>query len=214
MKVDLWFDFVCPFCYMGDKQFKEVLNRFESLKDLEINYRSFELDIRKHRDKGGDTVTNFAKQYDMPLAKAKHIMEKTKTKVESTGLTYEYQDIIQANTFDAHRLAFYAKEFNKDKKMTERIMKAHFADGLDICDQTVLADLASEVGLDKESVIKMLNSDQYEAQIANDRKEAKELKVDVVPTLIFNGKEQHRIAGVLSTEDYTEFLNKIKKSIG
>lgn len=211
MKIDLWFDFVCPFCYMADKQFKETLNRFDSLKDLEINYRGFELDTRKHRDKGGDTVANFAKKYDMPLSKAKHIMEKTARKVESIGLTYHYEHIIQANTFDAHRLNFYAKEFNKDKEMTERIMKAHFADGFDICDQTVLADLAHEVGLNKQDVLKMLNSDKYESQIANDRKEAQELKVDVVPTLIFNGQEQHRISGVLSLEDYTEFLNKIKK---
>lgn len=208
MKIDLWFDFVCPFCYMGDKQFKEALSRFESLKDLEINYRSFQLDTRKPLDKSGDTVENFAKKYNMPLSKAKHIMGKTEKKVESVGLSYNYKDIIPANTFDAHRLNFYAKEFDKDKEMAERIMKAHFADGLDICNPAVLANLATEVGLDKDEVIKMLNSDKYASQIANDRKEAKELKVDVVPTLIFNGKVQHRISGILSLKDYTEFLNK------
>ena len=209
MKVDIWLDFVCPFCYMGDKQFKEALEQFAPLKDIEINYRSFELDPRKHRDKTASTVETFAKKYNMPLEKAKHIMEKTAKKVESIGLRYDYEKAIQANTFDAHRLNYYAKRYDKDGDMTARIMKAHFADGLDIGDRAVLADLASEVGLSREEVTLLLNSDQYSPQIAQDRERAIALNVDVVPTLIFNDHE--RIAGVLSLEDYIDALNKMNK---
>lgn len=208
MKVDIWLDFVCPFCYMGDKQFKEALNQFESLKDIEINYRSFELDPSKNRDKTISAVEDLANKYQMPIEKAKHIMEKTVKRVQDAGLAYRYKEMVPANTFDAHRLTYYAKESGKDQAVVEKILKAHFVYGLDIGDQGVLANLASEAGLNKEETIAMLNSHKYASNLAHDEKVARELKVDVVPTLIFHNGE--RIAGVLSPEDYVEALKKVK----
>ena len=207
MKVDIWLDFVCPFCYMGDKQFKEALQQFDSLQDIEINYCSFELDQKKERDKASNAVENFAREYNMPLEKAQHIMGKTAKKVESAGLEYHYKNTIPANTFDAHRLNYYAKEYGKDRDLTARIMRAHFAEGLDIGHREVLADLASEVGLNRKEVIQVLNSDQYSSQISHDRERAIALNIDLVPTLIFNNNE--RISGVLTLEDYTDILKKI-----
>lgn len=206
MKVDIWLDFVCPFCYMGDKQFKEALNQFESLKGIEINYRSFELDPSKDRDKTIGAVEGFAKKYQMPIGKAEHIMGKTAKKVEGAGLAYRYKEMVPANTFDAHRLTYYAKESGKDQAVVEKILKAHFVYALDIADKEVLASLASEAGLNKEEATAVLNSDKYASNLAHDKKAARELGVDVVPTLIFDNGE--RIAGVLSPEDYAEALKK------
>ncbi len=207
IKIDIWSDFVCPFCYIGRKKFEEALKEFDLWDKVEMNYRSLELDPTKERDKNTDSVQQFADNYAMPLSKAQHIMEKTQETVEKEGLVYNYKDAVSANTYNAHRLNYYAKAFGKSEEITKRIMHAHFVEGLDIGNVEILMILGQEIGLDRKGVLGMLSSDQYSKQIKDDRKIAQELKIDVVPTYIVN--DEHRISGVLSSEDYRELLEKV-----
>lgn len=215
IQIDIWSDFVCPFCYIGRKRFEEALIQL-SLCEIELssvcskverNYKSYELDTTKERKIIGDVVEQFAAKYSMPLGKAERVMEKTAEKVEAAGLVYNYKNTISANTFNAHRLNYYAKEFSKDEQMTARLSEAHFVDGLDINDIDVLSTLGEEVGLNKSKIVEMLNSHRYYDELENDKKMAIELNIDIVPTYIINKK--HRISGVLSSEDYLEILKKV-----
>lgn len=206
IKVDIWSDFVCPFCYIGRKKFEEALKEVDLWNKIEMNYRSLELDPTKDRDKEADPVQKFADNYEMPLGKAQRILEKTQARVEGEGLVYDYSKTIDANTFNAHRLNYYAKEFGKSEEMTRKILSAHFAENLDIGDLEVLSSIGEEIGLNKEKIMEMFNSDQYYLEIEKDRKMAKKLNVDLVPTYIINDK--HRISGILSSEDYLELLKK------
>lgn len=207
IKIDIWSDFVCPFCYIGRKKLEEALKEFDLWGKVEMNYKSLELDASKDRDKTTDAVQQFADKYEMPLSKAQHIMKKTQAIVEKEGLVYNYKDTVSASTYNAHRLNYYAKEFGKSEEITKRIMHANFVEGLDIGNIEILAILGEEIGLDRKEVLGMLSSDKYSQQIKDDRKMAEELKIDVVPTYIING--EHRISGVLETEDYRELLKKV-----
>ena len=207
IKIDIWSDFVCPFCYIGRKKLEEALGELGLSEKVEKHYRSFELDRSKERKNGGDVVYQLATQYSMPMGKAERVMEKTADKVEAEGLVYNYKKAISANTFNAHRLNYYAKEFGKDEEMTSRILEAHFVHGLDIANIEVLATLGQEIGLDKTQISAMFESDQYDTEIQNDKKMAIELKIELVPTYIIN--DQYRIEGILSSEDYLEFLNQV-----
>ncbi|HHX59834.1 MAG TPA: DsbA family oxidoreductase [Epulopiscium sp.] len=209
IKVDIWSDFVCPFCYIGRKKFEEALKETDLWGKVEMNYRSLELDPTKERNKEADPVQQFADKYEMPLGKAQRIMEKTQAKVEAEGLSYNYNKTVAANTFNAHRLNYYAKEFGKSEEVTTKILNGHFAKSLDIGDLEVLSKIGEDVGLNKDEIMKMFHSNQYYLEIENDRKMAEKLNVDLVPTYIINDK--HRISGILSSEDYLELLKKVKE---
>lgn len=207
MKVDIWSDFVCPFCYIGRKMFEDALREYNLWGKVELNYKSYELDTKKDRDKGADPVRLFAEQYHMPLAKAQRILEKTQARVEKVGLDYNYTKTIPANTFNAHRLNYYAKEFNKQEESNKRIMHAYFAEGLDIGDINILSHLGKDIGLNKEDIMDMFNSNKYYAEMEDDKKLGKELQVDIVPTYIVNSA--YRMSGILSYEDYLEMVQKM-----
>lgn len=207
IKIDIWSDFVCPFCYIGRKKLEEALKELGLWNKVEINYKSLELNTTRERDVNTNPVQEFANNYAMSLSKAQHILKKTQGKVEKEGLVYNYKDTVSASTYNAHRLNHYAKEFGKSEDLTKRIMHAHFVESLNIGDIEVLSALGEEVGLDKNEITRMLNSDKYSKEIADERIVAEALKIDIVPTYIINDK--HRISGILSSEDYRNFLNNI-----
>ncbi|NMA83740.1 MAG: DsbA family oxidoreductase [Epulopiscium sp.] len=208
MKIDIWSDFVCPFCYIGKKVFETAVKKFDYANSIKINYKSFQLDSRSKRDRGFDVVQDLADNYKIGREQAQKMIEQAVTLAEAVGLVYDYKNMIPANTFDAHRLNYYAKEVQKDKEITERLLHAHFAEGLDIDDHSVLSQIAKEAGLDKEKTLLMLQSDQYSAEVEKDQKTAQELKIEVVPTYIFNDK--YRISGAQSLDDFLNMLNKAK----
>ena len=200
MKIDIWFDYACPYCFAGLKKFQRALSELDNLSDIEINYRSFQLypDL-KHGDYT-DAVLLLADAYEVSKEKALKMMEKSIAFVNSEDLVYDYEKMIPANTFDAHRLTHYAQEFNKATAISNRIFKAHFEMGLDIANRETLGNLAKEVGLEKTKVLDMLNSDIYFEKMKDDYTEAHKLNFDLIPTIIL--EDGTIITGVLSDEDF------------
>lgn len=209
MKIDIWSDFVCPYCYVGMKKFEELLNEFYPANELEINYRSFQLEPFM-KTSTRDVVGVLANNYMISRKKAEEMIEQAVDFANSEGLVYNYKNMISANTLNAHRLIYYAKEFNKDKSMSDRLFKAHFVDGYDINEPDTLGNLGKEIGLDKDNILAMLSSDKYLEEVHNDKQDAIKLKIEVVPTFIFN--EKTRISGVLSIENFTKALEDAKES--
>lgn len=210
MKIDIWSDFSCPYCFAGMKKFQRVLSELEHLNKIKINYRSFQLypDL-KHGDYP-DSIQLLADSYIVSREKALDMMKKSIAFVNDEGLVYDYKNMVPANTLDAHRLTYYAKQFQKDTALSNRIFKAHFEEGLDIASRSILGDLAEEVGLDKTKVLDMLNSHSYleekiSKEIEKDEADAIKLNIEVVPTFIIN--DETRIAGVLSSEDFLNALH-------
>ena len=162
MKIEIWSDFVCPFCYIGKRRLESALNQFEYKDEIELVFRSFELDPNSKKKYDENIHEIIAKKYGISVEQAKASNNQIVAQAKDLGLNYNFDDLIPTNTFDAHRLSHYAKTEGKMKELSERILKAYFVDSLNISDHKVLAKLAGEVGLNSDKALKVLESDKYE----------------------------------------------------
>lgn len=188
MKIEIWSDFVCPFCYMGKRRFEEALRQFEHRDAFEVVFRSFELDPNSRRDVSINLVDHLAEKYNITKAAAQANIENVTMQAKMMGLEYHMEEAIQTNTFDAHRLTHYAKTLNLMDEITERLMKAHFTEGLNIGDQDVLMTLSEEVGLNGKEVQKVLSQGQFGEEVRRDQQRARELGIRSVPNFLIDGR--------------------------
>jgi len=154
MKVEIWSDFVCPFCYIGKRRFEEALSSLPFRDDVEVVYRSFELDPRMEKGVAHNVMEALAKKYGMSVEQARQSNASLAAQAEQVGLTYNYEQWKFTNTFDAHRLAHFAGAHGKANEMTERLMYAYFTEAKHLGEPETLADLAAEIGLDREAALR------------------------------------------------------------
>jgi len=188
MKIEIWSDFVCPFCYMGKRRFEEALRQFEHRDAVEVVFRSFELDPNSRRDVSINLVDHLVLKYNITKAAAKANIENVTMQAKMMGLDYHMEEAIQTNTFDAHRLTHYAKTVNLMDEITERLMKAHFTESLNIGDHEVLMTLSVEVGLNGEEVQKVLSTGQFGEEVRRDQLRARELGIRRVPNFLIDDR--------------------------
>ncbi|TMV48912.1 DsbA family oxidoreductase [Paenibacillus mesophilus] len=207
MKVEIWSDFVCPFCYIGKRRFESALEQFPHRNEVEIVYRSFELDPNSKRDLPGDIHDMLASKYGMSREKAMAMNFNVGEQAQSVGLTYHFDMMKPTNTFDAHRLAHFAGRYGKSAEMTERLLQAYFTEGKHIGDHETLTALAAELGLDRDEVAAMLSGEEGKTEVRSDEQEASALGVRGVPFFVFNRK--YAISGAQPTELFADTLNKV-----
>jgi predicted DsbA family dithiol-disulfide isomerase len=152
MKVEIWSDYVCPFCYIGKRKFEQALEKFAHKDHIEIVFRSFELDPSADPTSNISTYSMLASKYGMSIEKAKETTVGVAEQAAAVGITFHFDGTMETNTFDAHRVVHYAAQQGKDKEMSERLFKAYFTDGENVGNRERLAVLAAEVGLDAAAV--------------------------------------------------------------
>lgn len=204
MKVEIWSDYVCPFCYIGKRRFEEALAQFEHKDKVEVVYKSFELDPNAKRDGNPNTIDMLIAKYGMSREQAIENTNNLTQQAKTVGLEYHMDQTIQTNTLDAHRLTHYATQHGKQEEMTERLLKAHFTDALHIGDRETLAKLAAELGLDRAEVQQALDSGDYEKEVRADELEAQQIGVRGVPYFVLNRK--YAISGAQPSEVFREAL--------
>jgi predicted DsbA family dithiol-disulfide isomerase len=207
MKVEIWSDFVCPFCYIGKRRFESALEQFPHRNEVEIVYRSYELDPNSKRDLPGDIHDMLASKYGMSREKAMAMNFNVGEQAQSVGLTYHFDKMKPTNTFDAHRLAHFAGRYGKSAEMTERLLQAYFTEGSHIGDHDTLISLAAELELDRDEVAAMLSGDEGKAEVRSDEQEAAALGVRGVPFFVINRK--YAISGAQPAELFADTLNKV-----
>jgi predicted DsbA family dithiol-disulfide isomerase len=207
MKVEIWSDFVCPFCYIGKRRFEAALEQFPHRGEVEVVYRSFELDPKAKRDLPGDIHDMLASKYGMSREKAMSMNFNVGEQAQSVGLTYHFDKMKPTNTFDAHRLAHFAGRYGKSAEMTERLLRAYFTEGEHIGHADTLIALAAELGLDRDEVAGMLASDEGKSEVRSDEQEANALGVRGVPFFVINRK--YAISGAQSSQVFAETLDKV-----
>ena len=192
MKIEIWSDFVCPFCYIGKRNLEAAIQKFklENGQDipLEIVYRSFELDPNAQKDGNLPAKEMLMKKYGLSAKRATLTLEDLTATARSAGLEYHMDRTIQTNTLDAHRLLQFAKQQGYAEVLTERMFKAHFTEGLHIGDKNVLLELALEVGLMVDEVIKVLDGNDFTEAVRADEKSAQNLGINGVPYFLIDGK--------------------------
>jgi predicted DsbA family dithiol-disulfide isomerase len=209
MKIEVWYDFVCTLCYIGKRRLEIALDKFKYKDEVELVFKSFEIDAFSE-EKNHETMNEItARKYHMTLEEAKASNHYIVEKAKEVGLDFNLDEVISKNTFEAHRVLQYAKTENKTEEMADRIFKAHFVDALDISDHSILAGLAGEVGLNREKVISMLESDQYREEVTCDEETASRLGIDGVPCYIINRKKV--VKGAQPPELFLEILEKARE---
>lgn len=209
MKIEIWSDFVCPFCYIGKRRLEIALNKFEHKDEVELVFKSFELDPSSKKKYDENIHEIIAKKYGISVEQAKASNNQIIDQAKAIGLNYNFDDLIPTNTFDAHRLSHYAKSQGKMNELSERLLKAYFVDSLNISDYKVLANLADEVGLKSEEVLKILETDKYGAEVRKDEESASKLRISGVPYFVFNNK--YSVSGAQPSELFLEVLEKVKR---
>jgi predicted DsbA family dithiol-disulfide isomerase len=209
MKVEIWSDIMCPFCYIGKRNFEAALKNFDAKNEIEIEWKSFQLDptISKSFDKKVSTYEYLSEKKGMTVEKAKELHLNVTEMAKKVGLIYNFDKSVVANSFDAHKLIQLAKTKELGGAAEESLFKAYFTDGKDISDYSTLVELGNEIGLNEEEVISTLASEQFDAKVKFDISEGSQLGVTGVPFFVFDRK--YAISGAQPVEI---FLNTLKQS--
>lgn len=209
MKIEVWSDIACPFCYIGKHHFEQALKQFEDAEAVELEWKSFQLDPDLSKDTSyASTYTYLAERKGVSQEQAKELTAGVKQAGEAAGLTLNFGQTIIANTFDAHRLLHFAKRRQLGNELKETLFRAHFTDGMDISGQPTLVALAREVGLDEAAVQQVLASEQYAYEVSQDIQEARNMGIRGVPFFVFNRK--YAISGA---QPIGVFLQTLEKSV-
>lgn len=207
MKIDIWSDYACPFCYIGKRRLEHALSQFPDRDKVEVVFRSFQLDPNASVKGNKDIHDMLAAKYGMTREKAKAMNEQLAEQARGVELEFNFDTIIPTNTFDSHRLSHYASAKGKAAEMTERLLRAYFTDSLHLGDREVLAGLAAEVGLDAAEAAAMLESDAYADQVNADIAEGQRLNITGVPFFVFNNK--YAVSGAQPGPVFSEVLDTV-----
>lgn len=206
MKIEVWSDYVCPFCYIGKRRLEEAIEQANLTDQVELVYKAYELDPNTVADSDESMVEVLAKKYNTSLEEAKAMTDNVALQAETVGLAYDFEKMNPANTFQAHRLAKLAEESNVGEEMTERLLKAYFIEGQKIGTVDTLVTLAEEVGLDKVQVQDVLASEKYIEDVKKDIAEAGQIGVQGVPFFVIDRK--YAISGAQTTDTFVDALQK------
>ncbi len=207
MKVEIWSDFACPFCYIGKKRFEIALNEFKHKDQVEVIYKAYQLNPQAPKEMQGTAYESFAKGHGTTPEGAKQRFDSFTQNAKTVGLTYRYDIIQMTNTLDAHRIAKWSNQFGKEDEVTNRFMKAYFTDGLNLADHDTLVKLASELGLNGKEAKKVLESNQYKDQVLAEQQESRQIGVQGVPFFVLNRK--YGISGAQQQDYFTRALEQI-----
>lgn len=207
MKVEIWSDIFCPFCYIGKRKFEAALESFDKKEEVEVIYRSFELNpnASKHNDKNIHEL--ISSKYGITYEEAKLNNDNIVSQAKELGLEYNFDTLIPTNSFDAHRMIHFAKEHGKMEEMTEALFKAYFTDSRNVSDFNTLAEIAKSIGLNKEEAISILNTNKYSDCVRSDEELAGGYGINAVPFFILN--EKFTVSGAQPTELFLRALNKV-----
>ena len=207
MKVEIWSDYQCPFCYIGKRRFENALQQFAQGDQVEVEFKSFELDPNAERDVKMSQDEMLMKKYNMSAEQVKSSNNQLTAQAKAEGLEYHLEQTVLTNTFDAHRLMQYAASKGKETEMNERLFFAHFTESKHLGDREILVELAEEIGLDKKETAEMLESKLYTAEVRTDEQEGSLLGVRGVPFFVIDRK--YGISGAQPTEVFLDTLKKV-----
>jgi predicted DsbA family dithiol-disulfide isomerase len=193
MKIDIWSDIACPWCYVGKRRFEQALARFEHRDEAEIVWHSFELDPSAARTYAGSQAELLAAKYGVPVAQAQQMNARMTTEAKKEGLDFHFDVVKPGNTFDAHRLIHLAGSVGRREVMVERFFRGYFTEGAAIGDPQTLLALATDAGLERDAVRSVLQSDRYADAVRADEAQARTFGIGGVP--FFAIDEKYGVSG-------------------
>ncbi len=206
MKVEIWSDVMCPFCYIGKRKFEKALEQFPRKDEVEIVWKSFQLDPNLKTDAKTTINQMLADKKGWSLEYAQEMNNHVSKIAKAVGLDYNLNEAIVANSFDAHRFSHLAKKHHLQNEAEERLFKAYFTEGKNTADHNTIIQLGVDIGMDASEIKQMLESNEYADEVRNDLQEAQQVGVRGVPFFLINRK--YAISGAQESSTFLESLNK------
>jgi len=209
MRVEIWSDIACPWCYVGKARFEKALEAFPHRDGVEVVHRSFELDPGRDKSDVQPVLAMLSKKYGMSEAQAQAGEENLGAQAAAEGLAYRTRDRDHGNTFDLHRLLHLAKEHGRQDELVQILYRANFAEERSLFTEgdERLVELAVEAGLDADEVRKVLaDPTAYADDVRADEREAAELGANGVPFFVLD--RTYGVSGAQPAEVFTQALTQ------
>ncbi|CAN5273426.1 protein disulfide isomerase FrnE [soil metagenome] len=206
IKVDIWSDVQCPWCYIGKRKFEAGAKA--SGIPVEIEYHSFELAPDTPVDFDGNTVDYLAGRKGMPREQVEQMLGNVTAIAKSVGLDYDFDHVHQTNTVISHELIHFAKSKGRQLEMKERLLKAYFIEGEHVGRIPDLVEIAVELGFDREEVTEALESHRFLADVKADVAQAREYGINGVPFFVIDGK--YGVSGAQEADTFANVLAQVK----
>jgi predicted DsbA family dithiol-disulfide isomerase len=205
IKVDIWSDIACPWCYIGKRKFEAAVT--SAGIPVEVEYHSFELSPNTPVEMDGKHSDFLASHMGVGAEQAQAMLDRVSGIAESVGLHYDYDALQTTNTVLGHQAIHYAKAHGMQLEMKERLMKAYFEEGRHVGRIPDLADLAAEIGLDREDVVRSLTAGEYLDAVHADVAQAGELGIRGVPFFVLDGK--YGVSGAQESATFVTVLEQV-----
>jgi predicted DsbA family dithiol-disulfide isomerase len=207
MRVDVWSDLVCPWCYIGKRRFERALAGHAGRDRIDVVHRAFQLNPSAPTDRTISRAEHLAAKYGWSAEQVEAANARLEQLAAAEGLEYRLAGGVTGNTFDAHRVVLFARDAGNEDAALERLYRAFFTEQRSIFDRDSLADLAAEAGLDRKDVARTLGSDAYARAVGDDVREATALGIRGVPFFVFDGR--FGVSGAQSVDVFRDKLEKI-----
>jgi predicted DsbA family dithiol-disulfide isomerase len=205
MRVEIWSDVICPWCYIGKHRFERALERFEHGEQVEVVFRPFQLDPTAPPGVVTPVPEAYARKFGGP-DQARRMIERVTAVAAEDGLELRLDRALRANTRDAHRVLDLALERGVQPAVKERLLRAYFTEGRNVADPDALAELGGEAGLDPSEVARLLDGDERRDVVSSARREADELGITAVPTYVLAG--QWAVPGAQDPDVFLQVLSR------
>jgi predicted DsbA family dithiol-disulfide isomerase len=205
MRVDIWSDVVCPWCYVGKARFEKALSGFPNRDEVEVVYHSFELDPAYPKDLHETALTMLSRKYGMPEQQAQAADARVAGLARAEGLGFDSNRPV-GNTFDLHRVIHLAGANVVQRELLTALNQAYFAQARQVFDRDVMTEIAVAAGLDKDAVTEVLDGDAYADEVRQDEQQAREIGISGVPFFVFD--MALGVSGAQPTETFTSALDQ------
>lgn len=206
MRIDIWSDVVCPFCYLGKQRLNQALSTWSHAGAVDIVWHSFELDPGAPAQLDEGLAEHIATKYRTSLSQAEAAQAGIAEQFAATGLTFDWRSARPGNTFNAHRVFHLAVEHGLGEQVMAALMRGYFSEGAAIGDPQTVAGLAISAGLDADDVRRVLESDAYADDVRADEATAREIGITGVPFFVLDGRLA--VSGAQPVEVFTQALNQ------
>jgi len=208
IKVDVWSDVACPWCYIGKRKLENAIEQFKQQGGtVEVQYHSYLLNPEMPVDYEGSQKDYLSARKGIPLAQVETMSERVKRIAADVGLNYDFENQIMTNTILANQLIHFAKSKGKQAEMKERLMAAHFIEARHVGQLDVLADLAAEIGLDRQEALDALESQKFLTDFDADVVQARAYGINGVPFFVLGG--QYGISGAQESATFLDAFRQL-----
>ena len=210
LTVDVWSDIACPWCYIGNSTLSRAIEKYDG--EVTVRYHSFELAPDTPVDFEGSEVDFLVEHKGMPAEQVQQMLGQVGATGAAAGVTFNFDTVRHTNTLRAHQALHHAAAHGRQGALLQRLFQAYFTEGRHVGRDAELADLAEEVGLDREALLADLAADRYAGDVQRDLNHARQMGVRGVPFFVFEG--QYGVSGAQSADTFSEVLSHVASEVG